>query len=135
MNEASFMIKKIGLVIVPMLALGGCATYTGWQPTIDPYNDRNPAAIQQDSEECKALASQSGSTGTEALKGGAAGALIGGAAGAALGAVIGNPATGAAIGGAAGGIGGAAYSGTDGDAQYKRAFINCMRNRGHNVVN
>jgi outer membrane lipoprotein SlyB len=129
------MIKKIGLVIVPMLALGGCATYTGWQPVVDPYNDRNPAMIQQDTEACRAIASESGSTGTEALKGGAAGALIGGAAGAAIGAVTGKPGTGAAIGAAAGGIGGAAYQGSDGDAQYKRAFINCMRARGHNVVN
>lgn len=128
--------KKLAMTLLPMLALmGGCATYTGWQPTVDPYNDRNPAMIGPDTEECKMLARQAGGTGTESLKGGAAGALIGAAGGAALGAITGNPATGAAIGAAAGGIGGAAQQGTSGDEQYKRAFINCMRNRGHNVIN
>lgn len=127
------MIKKIGLVMVPMLALGGCATYTGWQPTVD--GSRNPSMVQRDTEECQALARDSGSTGTETAKGAVAGGLLGGAAGAALGAIAGNPGMGAAIGAAAGGVGGAAYNGTDGDAQYKRAYINCMRNRGHNVVN
>jgi len=32
-------------------------------------------------------------------------------------------------------LGGAAHQGFGSERDYKRAFINCMRNRGHNVVN
>lgn len=117
-----------------LIVLGGCATYGGYQPTIDSYNDPNRTNIQQDLADCKALAQQSGSTGTEAVKGGAVGGLLGGAAGAAIGAVVGNPGAGAAMGAAAGGIGGAASTGVNADNQYKRAYNNCMRNRGHNVI-
>ena len=121
-------------MFMPLLAallVAGCATYGGWQPTVDSYNDRNPAAIPADTEQCKALAQQAGNTGAEAAKGAGVGALVGAAGGAALGAIYGNPATGAAIGG----IGGATKQGLEGDDQYKRAFINCMSRRGHNVIN
>jgi uncharacterized protein YcfJ len=120
--------------IMFFIVLGGCASYGGYQPTVDSYNDPNRANIQQDLADCKALAQQSGSTGTEAVKGGAVGGLLGGAAGAAIGAVVGNPGAGAAMGAAAGGIGGAASTGVNADNQYKRAYNNCMRNRGHNVI-
>jgi len=131
------MSNKI-LVFVSILAAAtvtGCATYGGWQPTVDAYNDQNPGAIPADTEQCKALAQQAGSVGTETAKGAGVGALVGAAGGAALGAIYGNPATGAATGAAIGGIGGAAKQGMEGDDNYKRAFINCMRNRGHNVIN
>ena len=35
----------------------------------------------------------------------------------------------------AGGIGGGAKQGMDAESQYKRAYTNCMRGRGHNIVN
>ncbi len=126
--------KTIGWLLGTAL-LSGCATYGGWQPVVDPQNDRNAAMITQDTEQCKALAGQAGNTATEAAKGVAAGGLLGAATGAAIGAATGSPGTGAAIGAAAGGIGGGTYSGISGDEDYKRAFINCMRNRGHNVIN
>jgi hypothetical protein len=132
------MCKKL-LAVAAMLATTllatGCATYGGYQPVVDPYNDPNAYRLNQDTEQCRMLAREAGSTGTEALKGAGAGALIGGAGGAALGAIIGNPATGAAIGATVGGIGGATTQGMDADNQFKRAYINCMRNRGHNVIN
>jgi outer membrane lipoprotein SlyB len=124
------MVKKLPVFLCTVLTLSGCATYTGWEPVVDTYNDPNAYRLQQDMEECKMLARQAGSTGTEAAKGAAAGAT-----GAAVGAVAGNPGGGAAIGAAAGGLGGAGYSGVSGDDQYKRAYINCLRNRGHRVVN
>ncbi|MDD5035328.1 MAG: glycine zipper family protein [Methylococcaceae bacterium] len=132
------MSKKIP-VVFPILAAaaiaGGCATYGGWEPVVDPYTDSNPAMIQQDTAQCRMLAQQAAGTATEALKGAAAGALIGAAGGAAMGAIVGDPGAGAAIGATAGGIGGATQQGVDADYQYKRAFINCMRGRGHNVIN
>lgn len=121
--------------VMGLTLLSSCATYTGWEPVADSHNDPNAAAIPQDTQECKMLASQAGSVGTESAKGVAAGGLLGAAAGAAIGAVTGNPGSGAAIGAAAGGIGGGAYTGVSGDDAYKRAYINCMRNRGHNVIN
>lgn len=132
------MLKKLALiatVFTSAVIVNGCATYGGWEPTVDPVGDKNPAYIQQDTVECKSLAQRAGSVGTETAKGAGAGALIGAAGGAALGAIYGNPATGAATGAVIGGIGGAGSQGIDADNQYKRAFINCMRQRGHNVIN
>lgn len=131
MMKQVFAISSIAALVV----LSGCATYGGYQPTVDSSRDRHPEYISQDMAECKQLARQASSIGTETLKGGAAGALIGGAAGAAIGAVVGNPAVGAALGGAAGGIGGATNTGVDADNQFKRAYINCMRGRGHAIIN
>lgn len=132
------MFKKIaatGAIFATVVLATGCATYGGYQPVVDPANDPNAYRINQDMQECQALANQAGSATTETLKGAGAGALIGAAGGAALGAITGNPATGAAIGATVGGIGGAANQGVDADNQYKRAYINCMRGRGHNVIN
>lgn len=122
-------------IVFPLIFLGGCATYSGWQPVVDSRADPNAAMIPQDTSECEMLAKEAGSTGTETAKGVAVGGLLGAATGAAVGAVVGSPGAGAAIGAATGGIGGGAYSGVNADENYKRAFINCMRNRGHNVIN
>jgi len=127
--------KSKMLLLATLVLIAGCATYTGWEPVTDSHNDPNAANIPRDTEECKMMASQAGSPGTEAAKGVAAGGLLGAAAGAAIGAAVGNPGTGAAIGAASGGIGGGTYTGVSGDDAYKRAFINCMRGRGHNVIN
>lgn len=128
------MKRKFEFVLVSAL-FTGCASYSNWQPVADPANDRNAANLGVDTEQCRQLASQAGSVGTETAKGVAAGGLLGAAAGAAIGAVAGDPGAGAAIGAAAGGIGGGAATGISADDQYKRAFINCMRGRGHNIIN
>ncbi len=89
----------------------------------------------QDLTECKMMAQRvSGYTPEETIKGGLIGGAIGAAAGAAIGAATGNAGKGAAIGAAAGGIGGGAYKGIDAERKYKQAYINCMRNRGWNVI-
>ena len=125
----------IGLILASAIIASGCATYGGYQPVVDPYNDPNIGRLEQDKAECGSLANQAGSVGAETMKGVGVGALIGAAGGAAMGAIYGNPATGAATGAAIGGIGGGANQGIDADNQYKRAFNNCMRGRGHNVIN
>jgi uncharacterized protein YcfJ len=128
--------KPSRLATVFLLSLmSGCATYSNWQPVVDSQNDKHAAAIPQDTEQCKAMAQQAGSAGTETAKGVAVGGLLGAAAGAAIGAAVGSPGTGAAIGAGAGGIGGGSYQGISADDNYKRAFITCMRGRGHNVIN
>lgn len=126
--------NKLSLLVV-LSSLSGCATYSNWQPVVDPSNDKNAANIGRDTQECKQLASQAGSAATEAAKGVAVGGLLGAATGAAVGAVAGDPGAGAAIGAAAGGIGGGTYTGVSADEDYKRAYINCMRGRGHSVIN
>jgi outer membrane murein-binding lipoprotein Lpp len=122
--------KKISLTlaILGSMLLAGCASQTGWAPTAGHLN--------QDMAECQQLASQaSGGTAKEAAIGAGVGGLIGAAGGAALGAIVGNPGTGAAIGAAAGGIGGASQQGIQSEGHYKNAYNNCLRNRGHKVVN
>lgn len=124
------------LSVIFSLTLSGCASQGGWSPTVDPYGDPNPHYLQQDMAECQQLARQaSGGTARETAKGAAVGGLIGAASGAALGAIAGDPGTGAAYGAAAGGFGGGARQGFQAENQYKRAYINCLRHRGHYVIN
>ena len=126
----------IGIIFIGSALVSGCYSQGGWTPTVDSYGDPNAYRINQDMAECKDLASHaSGGTAKETAIGAGVGGLIGAAGGAALGAIAGSPGTGAAIGAAAGGIGGGAKQGFESEGTYKRAYSNCMRNRGHRVVN
>jgi len=131
--------KSARFILIPAVmtfALGGCASQTGWTPTVDSYNNPNAWRLNQDMRECDQLARQaSGGLMTETAKGAAVGGLIGGASGAALGAITGDPAKGAILGATVGGLGGAAKEGFSSEDQFKRAYRNCLRNRGHNVIN
>jgi outer membrane lipoprotein SlyB len=123
------------LVVSALVVAAGCAQQT-YRPTVDTYNDPNAQNLSRDEAECRELAKQaSGETGGETAKGVVGGGLLGAAAGAAIGAATGNPGKGAAIGAAAGGLGGGAYKGLSSEEKFKQAFQNCMRNRGHNVIN
>lgn len=115
---------------VPVVNENGQPVYQ--QSNQSQHGPRNSAS--QDAEQCREMAKNAASTGTEALKGGAVGGLIGAAGGAALGAAMGSAGTGAALGAAAGGIGGGAYTGLSADQDFKKVYKNCMRNRGHNVI-
>lgn len=130
--------KKLTVCIafIGSALMTGCYSYGGWQPTVDTYNNPNAYRLNQDIAECRQLASQaSGGTAKETAIGAGVGGLIGAAGGAVVGAFTGNPGAGAAIGAAAGGFGGAAKQGFSAEEEYKRAYRNCMRNRGQNVVN
>ncbi|MEN9596829.1 MAG: hypothetical protein RL236_1263 [Pseudomonadota bacterium] len=127
---------KICFILAGGLLISGCYSSGGWTPTVDSYNDPNARAINQDMNDCEQLANHaSGGTAKETAIGAGVGGLIGGAAGAAIGALTGSPASGAAIGAAAGVFGGAAKQGFSAEEEYKRAYSNCIRNRGHRVVN
>ena len=113
-----------------------CATQTGWSPTVDPYGDPNADRLNQNYDECKQLALQaSGGTATQTATGTVIGGLIGAASGALIGVISGNPARGAAYGGAIGGIGGGVKKGFEAEGGYKKAYNNCMRHRGHYILN
>ena len=127
---------KLTSAILGSLLLSACASQTGWTPTVDSYNDPNAAHLNQDMSECQQLATQaSGGVGQETAIGAGVGGLIGAAGGAALGAAMGNAGAGAAIGAAAGGIGGATKQGLGSEDSYKHAYSNCLRQRGHKVIN
>jgi uncharacterized protein YcfJ len=114
----------------------GCVTQQPWVPTVDTFNNSRNQYIARDMEECRALALRvSGSAPQEAVRGAATGGLVGAAAGAALGAAFGSPGRGAAVGAAAGGIGLGATRASQSERAFKQAYANCMRQRGHNVVN
>lgn len=123
------------IIALTTVLLSACATQTGWTPTVDTYNNPNSFRLSQDMAECDQLARHaSGGTGMETAKGAGVGALLGGATGAAIGAIAGSPGTGAAIGATAGAMGGGTKMGIDSEDQFKRAYKNCLRNRGHNVI-
>ncbi len=123
-------------IVAASLLLTACASQTGWAPTVDPYGDPNAYRLNQDMIECDQLARRaSGGLATETAKGAAVGGLVGAATGAALGAISGDPGKGAAYGATIGGIGGASKQGFQSEDQYKRAYTNCLRHRGHYVVN
>ncbi len=126
--------KKL-IVIGCLVSTVGCASYGTWRPTVDPYNDPNAHRIQQDLAECQQLAKQaSGGTWEEAVKGGLAGGAIGAATGAVVGALAGAPGKGAAWGAGLGGMSAGTWQGLSAEERYKRVYIQCMRNRGHNVL-
>lgn len=129
------MIKIYSLMIMTGL-ISACATQGAWSPTVDPYGDPNAHRLQYDMTECRQLALRaSGNTAGETAKGALIGGAIGAASGAALGAIAGDPGKGAAIGATVGGFGGSAKQGFQTESQYKRAYVNCLRHRGHYVIN
>jgi len=117
------------------LLLSGCVTTQPWSPTVDTYGSSRAQYVSRDTEQCRTLARQaSGSAPGQAARGAVMGGLVGAAGGAAIGAALGNPGRGAAVGAAAGGIGRGAQQASRAEADFQRAFNNCMRQRGHNVL-
>jgi uncharacterized protein YcfJ len=94
-------------------------------------------SFNTDANTCRNLAYEAAKGGpglNKTVEGGIVGGALGAAAGAAIGAVTGNPGQGAAIGAAAGGIGGATINNIQASKEYKTAYANCMRHRGHEVL-
>lgn len=127
--------RSLSVCGLMFLWLTGCATYSSWEPTVDP---RGPHAetLVRDKEECKQLAKESaGDQGNKAAIGTLVGAAVGAAGGAVIGAAAGSAGTGAAVGAAAGGLGGGAYEGLGANEDYKKAYRKCLEGRGHRVLN
>jgi len=123
---------------VLMVGAGGCATQTArpWTPTVDTFQNSRNQYVSQDLHECRILAQRvSGDARQEAVSGAVTGGLVGAAGGAALGAAFGNAGRGAAVGAAAGGIGLGAARASQSEAAFRQAYTNCMRQRGHTVLN
>ncbi len=127
------------------LLLTACAQQTGWTPTVDTYGAPNAQQLNKDMHECQQLALRSsGDTVQDAAIGTGIGAATGAATGAVVGATSGaireegdageDAGTGALIGGTVGAVSGGVYQGYQSDTQYKKAFSDCLRYRGHRVI-
>jgi outer membrane lipoprotein SlyB len=137
-----FLLKTLPISV---LLLSACAQNSGWAPTVDTYNNPNAHRLNQDMNECEQLARQSaGDTIEKAAIGTGAGAVIGAGTGAAIGAGTGamregrtvkkDAGKGAMIGGALGAVTGGIQQGLESDSQYKKMYSDCLRHRGHRVL-
>lgn len=120
------------------VALVGCSTATRWEPTMNPMPHKNSAAESRDLAECKVLALKASGW----LEEGAEGTLAGAAGAAAIGALSGalipgavSAGTGAVIGAPIGAVAGLWYAEYEADLTYKRAYSNCLFQRGHFPIN
>jgi outer membrane lipoprotein SlyB len=126
------------LLIALMSALVGCASVSKWEPTLNTGVGKNDAKAGQDLAECRVLADQAAGFGVQGAEGifvGAAGAAATGALAGALipGAV--SAGTGAVIGAPIGAVAGLWYAEYEADLVYKRAFSNCLFQRGQFPIN
>ena len=130
------MRRAASILLLQFLLSAPCAAQSNWTPTVDSFGSSRAQYLSRDQWECRELASQtSGSAGGSAARGAVRGGLVGAAGGAALGAALGNAGRGAAVGAAAGGIGRGAQQASASESQFRQAFSNCLRARGHNVLN
>lgn len=129
--------RRLALAMAASTAMAACTgAQATWTPTVDTYGSSQAQYLSMDLEECRALAMRtSGYAPNEAVSGAISGGLLGAAAGAAIGAALGDAGKGAAVGAATGGFGAATARGVGSEQQFKRAYVNCMRNRGHTVIN
>jgi len=130
------MRRVVAIVLFQSLFGVGCAAQSNWTPTVDTFGSSRAQYLSRDQWECRELAMQSsGSAAGSAARGAIRGGAVGAAGGAAIGAALGNAGRGAAIGAAAGGVSRAAGQADASEAQFRRTFSNCLRQRGHNVIN
>ena len=122
--------------LMPIVLVSGCASYGNYTPAVDPYGDVRADRIDQDLYECRGLARQANEysqdeTAHRAITGGFWGALIGGL----FGAAVGEPGAGLVVGTTVGAVSGGLQGEMNAEQRYVWAYRNCMRNRGHNVIN
>lgn len=129
--------KYITILFVALI-MTGCASVSKWEPTLNAKVDKNSNSAEQDVLECRVLADKAAGWVSEGVEG----ALVSGAGGAAEGAVIGALVSGAggagvaaAAGAPIGAIAGLWWSEYEANLEFKRAFSNCLWQRGHPVVN
>jgi hypothetical protein len=129
------MRRIVPIVLAQLLFGGAAAAQSNWTPTVDTFGSSRAQYLSRDQWECRELAmNTSGSPGGSAVRGAVRGGAVGAAGGAAIGAALGNAGRGAAVGAAAGGISRGAGQANASEAQFRRAFSNCLRQRGHNVL-
>jgi outer membrane lipoprotein SlyB len=126
------------LVLATHLVFGvTCASaQSSWTPAVDTFGNSRAQYLSRDQWECRELAMNTSGTRTEsATRGALRGGMVGAAGGAAIGAALGNAGRGAAVGAAAGGLMRGVQGSNQTEAEFRRTFSNCLRARGHNVLN
>jgi len=129
------MVKNVLAMVAGVAILGGCASQSDWQPTIDTYGNSRSQYLTRDLDECRAIAQSAIGTATEdttlaATVGGVAGAV----GGMVLGGMLGRPGRGLALGAASGAIAGGGIANAQSQEQFETVYSDCMRERGHNVT-
>lgn len=129
--------KKLTIIVLSILMFG-CTSVSRWEPTMNTIPHKAQANEAQDVAECRVLADKAAGWLVE----GAEGAIVSGAGGAAEGAVIGALISGAggagvaaAAGAPIGAIAGLWWSEYESNFAFKRAFSNCLFQRGHYPIN
>jgi outer membrane lipoprotein SlyB len=125
------------LWLLALVGLAGCSSVTKWEPTLNAKVDRNATSISTDIVECRALANEAAGFVVEGLSGSLIGSAGAAAEGATLGALTGSfgAGVGAGVGAAAGAIGSLWYSEYEANLTFKRAYSNCLWQRGHFPIN
>ncbi len=127
-------VQRLTFLLLIVLIFSGCATHGGYRPTVDPYGDPRADRIGQDLYECDGLAYQASRLEEASVGGAIVGGGIGMLWGALVGGFHGRPVQGAMMGATVGGIAGGVSQGMNADQRFVHAYRNCMRNRGHNVI-
>lgn len=117
------------------ICLAACVSQNSWTPEVDTANDPKADQLESDEAACRQLAKQGAHTGKQVGEGALEGAAVGVLAGAALGAIGGDAGMGAEMGTAAGATEGGVAMARDSNADFKRIFTNCLRERGHPALN
>ena len=131
-------IRTIALGLSAVLALSGCAEYGGYRPAVDTYNDPNAQNLSRDEAECRNLARQASGGSRPAdrhrrhrrrtdRRGGWSGHRRGQPAATPARARPSAPRRAASAA--------APTRASRPIRSFKTAYRDCMRNRGHNVIN
>lgn len=118
--------------------LFGCAGTTKWEPTLNTMPHKAQVNETQDLAECKELAFKAAGYLQEGAEWSIASAAGGAAEGAVIGALVsgaGGAGVAAAAGAPIGAIAGLWYAEYEADINYKRAYSNCLFQRGHFPIN
>lgn len=130
------MKRSLAAILAAPLLCAACVTQQPWTPTVDTFGSERSQYVDRDLNQCRMLAAEvSGSAPAQGARGALVGGAVGAASGAALGAALGNAGRGAALGAAAGGIGTGVVRTQQSESAFRQAYINCMRQRGHRVLN
>lgn len=124
---------RVFWIVAPLALAAGCAS----DQVIVDTKGQDMTRYEQDRRECQAYSDQV-SSGAQAAKSGAFGAVVGAVVGGATGAIFGDStaaARGAAAGGVVGGAQGGVSGATKGEGQKEQVLRNCLTGRGYRVLN
>src|SRR5437868_4872907 len=121
--------RTVALVALPMMmtVVAGCGAH---RPVVDPKTSAHPERYESDLAECQQLAQQAPGGGAGAV----AGAGVGAALGAGLAVATGHKGVAGQMAGGGAVIGGARGAGA-GAHERRQIVSNCMKGRGHAVLN